>query len=787
VQKKFKQYYKERRTLENRNDFHTQVRKDPPKDMLTKIPQHMLANQDHKFRKFMNNDLMSTNRVDFKTTENDFDFSINPEEDTDKFRYIKPVTTTVSIDSRYRDKSRYPRPNSYRVRLPRNFHNVKRISLRSTSFPNPSQLIRDTPSQQANNNIFWQDDNSSTTVLNAVITPGNYSASLLASEIENRMNSILRDDGGNHNFRVSIDQVTDIVSISSFKIISANNVLNLDTGDPSIVTVDLSPNTHGFLSGDSISVTGALSSGGVPSNELNGEKVITTVNTNIFTYELSSSFPVTSDVSNTGGTISFAKGLDFKLFFDESDYPNTIADVLAFPLENTGFAPEHTNTVIRQAYPIKSIYSIDTVYTAFVLDSSSEIAAGSEIRFHGINEFSPGINSLLGDGVGYILTNLTTADITVLTTLYKVDTSQCKVFKIAIDTSSDIKSNILSSNINIDTYIALEDDSFAVRIQPTYPIITGFYPYSIGPNNYTAIEFDGPHGFNDGDTICIPEISVTILYIVTNLTPSDITELQSSVDPNYNVFDTLTTFDSYLRISLGVSYEVFYRQVVPPIQLLTQPYPLGYDIPIPIGSRLPIPVDGTFLSFNTPIQITSGYPVVPLTISDQAILDALSLADPSLDTSAQFKISVPEGTGQVSLGVNGFLTYGQYSFTRTNNKRVVLSGDPYIFMTSPSLETIFTIGDVKDIFAKIQLASSSSSVIYNSFISSPYVLEEAPISNIFEFDVAFRYIDNSLVNFNDTDHSFCIEFVEYHDKLRYNHFDSKRGRYDDVRLRNDYY
>lgn len=785
----FKQYYKNRKTRENRDDFHQHIRENPNsnRDMLSKIPQHILTKQDHKFRKYVNNDLMSTNRVDFETTEPDFDYKVDPEEITDKFRYIKPISTTVSVDSRNRDKSTYPRPNSYRVLLPRNFHNVKRISLRSTSFPNPSQLIRDTPAQQANNNLYWQDDNASTTIFNAVITPGNYTASLLASEIENKMNQIPRDDGEPHNFKVSIDQVTDIVSISSFKVVSANNVMNLDTGNPFTVTIDLSPNEHGFLTGDTIEVAGAFSSGGVPSNELNGVKGITVLDLNRFTYQLSSSFPVTVDVSDTGGTMSFSKGLDFKLFFDETDYPNTIANVLAFPLVNTDFASEHVNTVVKQAFPIKQMYSIDSTYTAVVIDASSEIVVGTEIRFHGITEFSPSVNSLLSDGVGYLLIDLPPADELVLQTLYKADVSDCKAFKIALDTSATVTSNQLSSSIQIDGYIELSADSFAVRMVPTYPIITGFYPYNIGPSNYVAVEFDGPHGFQTGDTVCIPELP-SFTYIVSELSPSDITELQSSGDMNYNVFNTLTVFDSYLRISETVPYEAFYRQVTPPIQVLTEPYPLGYMLPIPTGSRgSPPPVSGTYLSFNEPIQTTEGYTVLPITVSDQATLDSLALADPALDITVQFKLSVPEGTTTASLGSNGYLTYGQYMFTRTNNKRVILSGDPYIFMTSPSLETIFSIGEVENIFAKLQLASSASDVIYNSFISSPYVLEDSPIPNINEFDVSFRYFDNSLVNFNDIDHSFCIEIVEYHDKLRYNHFDSRRGRYDDIRIRQDYY
>jgi hypothetical protein len=777
----FKTYYENRKTRENREDFHDQTRGKQPIDLLSKIPQHILTSQDHKFRKYLNNDLMSTNRVDFETTDRDFTHTIDPEEVTDQFRYIKPVSTTITVDSRLRDKSIYPRPNSYKVVLPKNFHNVKRISLRSTTFPNPSQLIRDTPTQQANNNLFWQDDNETTTVFNAVITPGNYTASLLAAEIETRMNQIPRDDGGDHNFRVSIDQVTDIVTISSYQVVSANNVIYLDITDPSTVTVNISPNEHGFSTGDLIDVSGLFTTGGVPSSELNGIVTILVIDIFSFTYQISSSFPVVSDVIAGGGTVSFSKGLDFKLFFDELDHPNTIAGILAFPLENTEFASVHTNTIIRQAFPIKQILSIDNTYTAILIDIESDIIVGTEVRLHGINEFSPPINSQLSDGVGYLLIDLTPGDVVTLNDIYKVDVDQCKVFKIAIDTSTSVTSNNISSNIDIDTYIQLTEDSYAVRMLPTYPIITGFFPFQEGGSFYTAIEFDGAHGFVSPDTICIPEVSTSTLYVISELSLADRIELESSYPLTFNVS---TVYDSYLRIDIPVPQKTFYRQVIDPIVLLTKPYPPGYILPIKIGGRLSS-LDG-FLTFNTPLQTTSGYSVLPLSINDQIILDSILLNDPSLDITAHFKVLLGDGVNISSLGQNGYLSYGQYVFTRTNNRRVILTGDPYIFMTSPSLETILSIGDVKNIFAKLQLASSAGDVIYNSFISSPYTLEDAPLQNIYEFDVSFRYFDNSLVNFNDIDHSFCIEIVEYHDKLRYNHFDSRRGRYDDVRIRQDY-
>jgi hypothetical protein len=64
--------------------------------------------------------------------------------------------------------------------------------------------------------------------------------------------------------------------------------------------------------------------------------------------------------------------------------------------------------------------------------------------------------------------------------------------------------------------------------------------------------------------------------------------------------------------------------------------------------------------------------------------------------------------------------------------------------------------------------------------------DDSPLPMLSELEFSFRDHSNTVVNFNDIDHSFTIEIVEYKDKLKYNDFDSRRGRYDDIRMRNDY-
>jgi len=783
TQERFKKYYTDRKGETEKQKLEQYLENKPHVDNLGKIPQHLLVRPDYQYRKFLNNDLMTSNRVDFETTT-DVDHSESKSTDYNDFRYIKPTRTLIHIDSRQRDKSIYPKPDHYKIKLPKAFSNVKRISMRSTEFPNSTQLIRDTPLAQANNNIFWQDDDDSTSVHNAVITPGNYEPSSLAAEIEVHMNGVPRDDGEPHHFRVTIDEVTDIVSISSYRIVAANNVMNVDVGNPTIVTVDLSPNEHGFTTNDKIEVSGAFTIDGILSSELNGIKKITVLDLNRFTYDLSSGSTITNTVTNSGGTVEFAKGVDFKLFFDENDYKNTIGNIISFPSINTGFASEHLNTIVKQVYPIRNIYPLGGgIYTAIVLGKErSDIVQSTEMRFENIISFTSQINEEFEDGTGYLLVPLTTIDIASLQTLYNFDTSLASnAFKVAIDTTGETYHN-LGFNVSITNTVPIDDDAIAVAVEEVYPIITGFYPYIESAINYVAVEMDGAHGLLDGDSVIITELNPNVPFIVSNLTIADITELQASADPNYDIFDTLSSFENYFKVTVIESYQKFYRPIDSNLLLFKQ-FPIGFSGTLHIGSRYP----GTnvYLTSCAITHIDEGYPILPLTIADQGFLDALKLEDPNVNIDANFKIIVP--TSETFLGLEAMIHGGSLTFTRTNNRPVILSGENYIFMTSPQLESMFDLGNVTNIFAKLQLAASPGTIIFNSFISGPVVFEDAPLSLLDEMEFSFRNFDNSSVNFNDVDHSFCIEIVEYHDKLRYNDFDSRRGRYDDIRIRQDYY
>jgi hypothetical protein len=103
-----------------------------------------------------------------------------------------------------------------------------------------------------------------------------------------------------------------------------------------------------------------------------------------------------------------------------------------------------------------------------------------------------------------------------------------------------------------------------------------------------------------------------------------------------------------------------------------------------------------------------GFLVLPITVADQAFLDAIQLEDPSANIDANFKIIVP--SLQTTIGDTAQIHNGAYTYTRTNNKPVVLTGENYIFMTSPQLDSMCNTGSVTNIFGKLQLAAAPGTI-----------------------------------------------------------------------------
>jgi len=131
-------------------------------------------------------------------------------------------------------------------------------------------------------------------------------------------------------------------------------------------------------------------------------------------------------------------------------------------------------------------------------------------------------------------------------------------------------------------------------------------------------------------------------------------------------------------------------------------------------------------------------------------------------------------TNVIDIETDATIEYGSIVTTMVNQS-LNLSGEKYIFMQSDTLGNGETSGKVSNIFAKIQLASSSGADIYNGYIGGYQVYIDTPLNSLTELDFRFYKNDGELFEFYDNDHSFTLEITEAVQKIDGTGFSSRIG------------
>ena len=277
-------------------------------------------------------------------------------------RLNKPRITQHLIDSRDRDYDLYPRPNQYQIALSRRFSDVKRVRLISSEIPNTDLLIRDDPREalftrnrlllkcgevlnDANKHFYWINDEDAVDpnsyeciVYDGCITPGNYVTQAcecdertLAEEIETVVSGINRfSDGTPHEFIVTIDPQTNIVSVQSIQ----SDRLGLDpistVAGTNVVTVEHLQ--HPFEVGDIATISGAVATGGIPASVLNGNhEVIEVPDANTYVIRVTT---IASETGSGGGS-NVLSGVEKPFMLLASNVDTPFSSVLGFPQQDS--------------------------------------------------------------------------------------------------------------------------------------------------------------------------------------------------------------------------------------------------------------------------------------------------------------------------------------------------------------------------------------------------------------------------------------------------------------------
>lgn len=416
TQQKFREYYEEKQKAKNMAIM-------PPENLFDAANNDLADDIDI----LDPSDLLLTNAVnDMKNTEAENLKAINQQNNTDQ-RFFKNQRTLINIDSRDRDKTIYPFHNHYKVSLGRPFYNVKKIIMRSSEFPNTEQLIRDTPLNKANNKIYWRNAGTST-IYTASIPPGNYRPSSLQTQIQVSMNQVRRiipsedpldaDTFTFHEFTVSIDTVSDICSFSS---LSSRQVAGpfFTTAGSSAIIVKI--DSHGFLDGQLINISGAISFAGVNLSLVNTNHVIQFIDDNSFIIDIGTNIVETAGNDTDGGVggnqVRVGTGLEFQLLFS---IPGTPANILGFENVDTDFSTLHQNTIIDKTYEVERVQGIDTIYSVVSIKADSITADNPYLLEPADPVFLVGVSGTGTDELvnipsGYSITPLTNLDIDYLT------------------------------------------------------------------------------------------------------------------------------------------------------------------------------------------------------------------------------------------------------------------------------------------------------------------------------------------------------------------------------------
>lgn len=254
-------------------------------------------------------------------------------------RRIKQVVTYINVDSRDRNKSLYPKASYFKIFLGKTFYNVKSIKLSSMEFPNTNAVIN-----SYNNKIYWrnQEDIDNNIINNitkeypiysTTLRIGSYIATTIQSEISNKLALVKRQDNNSddyHYFVVHLDLDTDVVTFTSLILTQLNSGSLSTIENSGIITVR--DTGHSFKEGDQVYLVGAQTIGGITSQTLNTLHTVTFVSADEFQFEVNIKASQTID---RGGGNTLKSGVIAPFQFLFGDYPDTVAQNLGFPLENS--------------------------------------------------------------------------------------------------------------------------------------------------------------------------------------------------------------------------------------------------------------------------------------------------------------------------------------------------------------------------------------------------------------------------------------------------------------------
>lgn len=229
----------------------------------------------------------------------------------------------------------YPEPNRYRFCFNKTYNNIAKVKMISSEFFNTIRTVT-----SYNNTLIWQDLDQGDTKFTVELTKGRYTPSTLQTMIEGIMNDKEKSERSNTNYQfdVDINGDSDVVTFKGLKNSSlyqpftVSPTINTNPAlDPTVLTtytITVSHSSHGFSTGNTITISNAISYLGISVSDLNKEHTITVIDVDNYSFDLVG--PNLSDTrtdTKGGNSVRIDGPFKFRLLFDEE---KTIGDVLGF-------------------------------------------------------------------------------------------------------------------------------------------------------------------------------------------------------------------------------------------------------------------------------------------------------------------------------------------------------------------------------------------------------------------------------------------------------------------------
>lgn len=316
------------------------------------------------------------------------------------------------------------------------------------------------------------------------IKPGNYTASTLVDQIASTLNKVRRLNGAGqfHYFEVTVNLDTDVILFDSVKLTQLPNNSISTTAASTVITV--SSAGHGFKTGERVKMLGVKNLAGIPGSVLRGDFIVTVVDFNTFTYEITERAIETA--SGGGNVVKTGKNAPFRLLFNSEETR------IQF---NTGFPDEDSSIAINSDNPIltKSL----TITNAVILPN--EIVRITTSIAHSLEAANSGIiSSITSDPDGGVAVTTTAPHgIDIPQIIFVRDTNSQPSIDgdyLAIPTgptSFIVKSRFIISSGNYGEFL-FGGDTVQISSLKTSPPITAsnyFHIENVPANNVIDIKF----------------------------------------------------------------------------------------------------------------------------------------------------------------------------------------------------------------------------------------------------------------------------------------------------------